>query len=228
MQQTSQTASGVLEITNQKTMHDIYVPEPIRRELLRLLVHSRAAFANGCLELAHKGSPDAAALLALMYFNESIKELDPIGQARYWAERAAESKNEFGAYVLALIELVEGHHSKARGMLVAGASNGFGPAAWLAGQLYQTGIGGKRDRVKAAALFDLAIQRGHILASIDYYHLVQSGEFGLVEKWRGKFKLPFLYLVFWIRKIFTPYYHSNKLAPDKVFAYLLEVYETPG
>src|SRR5262249_28505103 len=69
-------------------------------------------------------------------------------QAGWWFQRAANASSALGAYAVFVTRFREGRYTEAKGWLEHAASQGYTPAIYNLGRLYQSGKGIGVDRTK--------------------------------------------------------------------------------
>lgn len=90
-----------------------------------------------------------------------------------------------GGYYLGHLYLERKEYSKAHEIFTAGASMNYSPAIFCLGHMYMDGQGVEKDLSKARSLFEKASMAGHVFAKRTLAKLLLSGQFGLLNVFKG-------------------------------------------
>lgn len=86
------------------------------------------------------------------------------GQAERWFSGAAELGSAPGQFTMAVLLVERGDYDSARAWLEQAAAQGYTPAIYHLGRMYELGRWGPLDKAKAIRHFEEAARRGHVWA----------------------------------------------------------------
>lgn len=156
--------------------------------------HSRAAslFEDGNYKeafhsyrvLAEQGSVSAELFLGWMYLKGLGTTQDPKAAFRSF-EKAASSGSAAGQFYLARLYGLEGKYLDEKHWLEKATAQGYLPAIFHLGWMYELGLGVPQDEGKAYAFFEEAAGKGHLFARRKIALRMLKGKCGLLSIPKG-------------------------------------------
>jgi TPR repeat protein len=196
------------------TVGSIYLPDTIISDLIGVYSSDKELFFRHCVTKAHEGSAEAAALVALIYYNGVVEHGQKrLEKARKWAEVATWAKSPFGEYVLGLIRLELQQHSEALSVLESAADRGFAPALWLVGRMYEDGIGTDRNPKLAGKYYLESHKAGYLLGGTSYAKVARGGFVGRLSAILAWVSIPWNWIIFQVRNRFSSRVWVTHLVP---------------
>lgn len=150
------------------------------RRLLDASRYSEALQIYHALGEAGVSDPELFLQLGKMY--HTGQGTDPnLAEAEHWFTRAAALGSTIGQYNTAVALVSRGQYDGARIWLENAAAQGFTPAMYHLGRMYELGRWGPLDRAKAFEWLDGAARKGHIWAERQSAVMLMRGQAGLAR-----------------------------------------------
>lgn len=130
--------------------------------------------------LAQAGSLNAQLRISRMYIL-GLGVPQDFDEARPWCQKAAEENDPLGQFFLSTVYSGQGHYQEAIEWLEKSAAQGYPPALYSLGWLYETGEGIRVDEDKAAGYYEQAAKMGHLLAYRQIALRMLKGKRGIVS-----------------------------------------------
>jgi uncharacterized protein len=144
--------------------------------------HCEEAFER-YLTLAEGGSTTAQLFVGWMYHaGQGVKR--DLAEARRWYQKAADG-NSMGQFYLGTLFRSEHQYQAAVEWLEKSASQGYPPALYRLGRMYDTGEGVPADYERAYSYFERAAKMGHLLAQREVAVKMLKGHNGSLYVFKG-------------------------------------------
>ena len=118
-----------------------------------------------------------------------------MAQAGQWFEWAANTGSVQGTYGVFAVRFHQGRYTEAKDCAERAASQGYTPAIYNLGRLYEAGKGVSVDRKKALEYLERAAAQGHLLAK-------RQIAVSLLKGHRGVIRMP-LGLLMWFKVVWS-------------------------
>ena len=181
-------------------MGPIHIPRE-NSEARRLYWFDNSSCFRLCVNQARSGDSDSAATVAMIYLTRATADSDWLERAQYWAEQATKKTSAYGYFAMFCAHIEEGAMSKAVEALRLSAKQGFGPADWSLGSMYQHGFVVRQNLTKSAEHFLSAKKRKYILAATSLNDIYTTGHFGNGKRLRGVLSGPCISIVLRARQL---------------------------
>lgn len=137
--------------------------------------------------LAHRGSIAAQLHLGWMY-QEGTGVQRSLEEACKWYQKAADSNSPLGQYYLGLLHAQEENYQLAIEWLNEAAEQGYMPALYRLGKMYETGKGVAANELKAHQYFERASKLGHLFAQRAIAGKMIKGRYGITKIPKGLYQ----------------------------------------
>lgn len=168
----------------------------------------------GCLRAAENEDCYSALLVGWMYLTGSGAEKS-IESAIMWLRRATKGGDPLAAFYLGRAYEMAGDPKAAVSLYEWLTEQDFSPAYYRLAELYLAGSGVERNTAQAYALYERAMELGHLFGKVKTASFLIRGHKGWNGRIKGAFMIPFATAAVCIAAIFDP--ESKKLMTGATF-----------
>jgi len=143
----------------------------------------KEAFEN-YLMLAEKGFIHAQVMVGWLYqIGRGVKQ--DIDKARFWYGKTANANSPDGQFYIGSLYRLEGKYEEAITWLIKAAAQGYMPALYRLGKMYDIGEGVAIDKEKSYKFLEEAAIKGHLFAKRELSVKMMKGESGVINICNG-------------------------------------------